>query len=72
MTLFDFIKELDKLCNFQSIERDGKASNSEIKRWIQNGAIVVNGNKPRDPFIEIEFPITSMILFPKGRRTTLW
>ncbi len=53
-----------------SRERDGWASNSEKKRWLQNGALLLNGERVAwdEP---LDFPIFSAVLFPKGKRITL-
>lgn len=70
MTCWDFLKELNTCCHFMSIERPGKASNSELKRWLQNKAVEINGLRPKFDD-EVDFPITQMVLFPKKNRTTL-
>ncbi len=61
-----FLMSLHRICHFQSRERGGEASNSELRRWILNGAVVVNGEKlkPDEP---MDFPIISFVLFPKKR-----
>ena len=63
---------LNKICHFQTREgkRVGPVSNSELRRWIQNGAIEINGEKVQVNE-EIDFPINSVILFPKNK-ITLW
>ena len=71
MTYWDFLKEINKTCQFMSRERTGKASNSEIKRWLQNKSIIVNGDRPNFDD-EVIFPIESMVLFPKKNRVTLF
>lgn len=65
---WDFMKELHQQCRFMSRERPGRASNSELKRWLQNGAVVANGEKLNwdEP---MDFPVHSFILFPKNRVT---
>lgn len=51
-----------------SVERQGPATNSERRRWLQNKAVVVNGSAlgPDDPMP----PVESLVFFPKGRRRT--
>lgn len=72
-TAFQAIQSFHSICQFSSIETKGeKASNSELKRWLNQGAIQVNG-KPigaNDPW---PYDIRSMIMFPKSpkRRCTL-
>lgn len=57
---------------FQSTEREGLVSNSEMRRWIDSGAIRINGLsfKSQD---EMPVDILSVVLFPKAkRRSTIW
>ena len=59
--------------HWQSIEGCKKASNSELKRWLENKAVIVNG----EPLIwdeEMDFHIFSVVLFPNSelRRCTLF
>lgn len=47
------------------------ATNSELRRWLNDGAIEINGKRPKADDI-IKFPITSLVFFPKSnsnRRT---
>lgn len=47
------------------------ASNSEVRRWCNAGSVLINS----EPVVwdeEIDFPIISIVLFPKGKRVTLW
>jgi len=70
-TLLDYMIWLNNLMEFHSIEfPDRKASGSELRRWIKNGAIEINGACPRDFDHALEHPITSLVLFPKGKRRT--
>lgn len=68
MTAWHWLTELHQVCRFQTREgkKTGKASTSELKRWLQNGAVVVNGEK----LIwneEMNFPINSVVLFPTSK-----
>jgi hypothetical protein len=67
MNAWMFLRNLHEVCHFQSREgkKVGKASTSELKRWIQNGALVINNEKVTVDE-EIDFPITSVVLFPKN------
>ena len=54
-----------------SRERLGLASRSELRRWFDAGNVRLNGeivawNEPMD------FPLFSVVLFPHGKRVTLW
>ena len=44
MNAWMFLRSLHEICHFQTREgkKVGKASNSELKRWIQNGALKIN------------------------------
>lgn len=52
-----------------SVERTGKATNSEKRRWLQNKAVIINGERP-GPDDSITYPITELVFFPKGKRKT--
>lgn len=65
MNAWMFLRELNEVCSFQSKEkRVGQATNSELKRWIQNKSLVINGEAV-DWDEEIDFHIFSVVLFPK-------
>jgi len=44
-------------------------SNSEIKRLIQQGGVLINGERCTDQE-EIDFPVFSVVFFPKAKRRT--
>ena len=46
-----------------------RPSNAELRRWLKDGAIVIN-NKKVKANDEIKYPITELILFPEGKRKT--
>ena len=55
----------------QEGEMRGKPSNSELRRWLKNGAVIVNGQRPK-PGDTIEWPITELVFFPSGiQKTTI-
>lgn len=64
MTAWDWLKDLHTVCHFQSRERTGEASNSELKRWIQNKALKINAETV-EWNEELDFPLISVILFPR-------
>lgn len=47
-------------------------SNAELRRWIQNGSVLINQEKAAWDE-EIDFPILSLVFFPKSekRKTTV-
>ena len=68
MTAWEYLRHLPYLW---SRERFGYASNAEKKRWIQQGALLFNGEK-MEWNEEIDFPIGTIVLFPNGKnRITL-
>lgn len=71
-TAWNFLKELHSVMHFQSREgaKRDKASSSELKRWIQNKAFIINGETVT-PEELIDFPVFSVVLFPKNK-VTIW
>lgn len=75
MSALDFLKQFPYL-PLGKIGKDGRfplrPSNSEMFRWLKEGAVIINGKTP-GPNDEIEYPITQLIFFPssKKRRTVL-
>lgn len=47
-------------------------SKSEIKRWLNQSSVLINGAKPKAED-DVEFPITELVFFPKSKtkRTTV-
>jgi len=73
LTAHLLLKNLHEVCCFTSVEAPPEqASNSELRRWIEQGAVLVNGERIT-PSEMMDFPIISFVLFPKSekRRTTL-
>lgn len=74
MKAIDYLISLPREWLPRSTERGktGLASKSEIKRWLLNKAVIINGKTPL-PQDEISFPIRELIFFPKGnKRTTIY
>jgi hypothetical protein len=71
-TAWEWLRALHVLCAFQTREgaRVGRASNSELRRWIENGAVIVNGERV-SPTELMDFPVSSVVLFPKRPVTLL-
>lgn len=72
MNFWQWLRSLHEICHFQTREgkKVGTASNSELKRWIQNKALVVNGEVVQWDEL-VDFPFTSVVLFPKKPITLL-
>ena len=72
MSFWQFLRNLHEICHFQTREgkKVGHASSSELKRWIMNKALIVNGESVNwdEP---VDFPLTSVILFTKHKITLL-
>lgn len=66
-TALSTLLSLHEVCHFQTKEgrKVGRASNSEIRRWIQNKAVLFNGESV-ELNEEIDFPVFSLVLFPKN------
>lgn len=76
-TAFEFLTRIHRFRHtderpqgFWSREVKGVASNSEVRRWLENSAIRFNG-KPLKPKDMLDFPLHSVVLFPKAQRITL-
>lgn len=53
-----------------SKERQGKASNSELQRWLKNKVVRFNGDT-LTPTCEVDFPVNKLTLFTKAKRITI-
>lgn len=72
MTAWEFLRLLHKDCCFQTREgkKVGRASTSELKRWFNNKAVIIDGVAARWDQ-EMVFPVQSFVLFPNNP-VTLW
>jgi hypothetical protein len=66
------VNAVDFLAQFRlwSRERMAFASKSELRRWLKAGNVICNG-KTLAENAEVDFPVESLIIFPKGKRITL-
>lgn len=73
MTAFEFLKTVRDFCKLHTMEGNkcGVVSNSELKRWFINKAVIINGKAVTDFNTEVNFPIDSLTLFPK-HPISLW
>jgi hypothetical protein len=70
-TALEYIMRLHTLgTGFWSKELKGPASNGEVRRWLENSAVRFNG-KPLKPKDRLDFPLYSVVMFPKANRITL-
>lgn len=68
MNCFEYLLSLHEVCCFQTIEgqKYGPASKSELRRWLKNSVLHLNGKAVKDTD-ELPVPIHSVVLFPKNR-----
>ena len=73
VTVEDGFRALEYLAMYKpfSKERIAEASKSELRRWFDQGGVQINGASVK--WDEAVFPsdVSSLILFPKGKRVTL-
>lgn len=50
-------------------DHKGVASNSDIRRILNNHGVVINGQRPTEKD-EIEFPVVQLVFFPNGNTVT--
>ena len=69
ITAFEYLKVLQNhaKCLPRSKEKNGQASNSEIRRWLEKGSVRIN-EKAVQPNDVLEFPIKQLIFF-KGSKS---
>lgn len=69
-TAWTFLIRLSQMHGgFHSKEGDktSKVSNSELKRWLMNSAVMINGEHVKWDEL-IDFPVFSIVLFPKNEK----
>lgn len=71
-TGLSYMLSLHEVCVFQTREgaRVGPASNSEMRRWLKNGVLRINGKTIAWDEV-IDYPIQSVTLFSKKNKVTL-
>jgi len=75
MTAIEFLKEFPflptVLVRGEGKTLYGRPSNSELKRWLINGSVIINGVKPK-PSDNVAYPIKEFVFFPDSKhRVTL-
>lgn len=71
MTALEYMLHLHKDCAFWDYAEGRPASNGAIRRMLDNKAVEINGRRMA-PHDQVDFPIASLVLYPKStRRTTL-
>ena len=69
MTAIEYLKSLENLPIRQG-QKGSKASNSELYRWLKEGSVIINGQKPK-PNDAISFPVWQLVFFSKGNKVTM-
>lgn len=72
VTAYEFILSMRPAIPFTTGGHRVPASNSEVRRWLEQSAVLINGVKPK-PKDVIQFPVTQLVFFPKNpnSRTTV-
>lgn len=72
MTPFEYLKNLHETCVFQTREgaKTGVASNGELRRWLKNQVLSINGFKITENEV-IDYPILRVTLFTKLKTITI-
>jgi hypothetical protein len=72
MTAFEYLKYL-KANGIMPGSKEGSMlglpSNSEMRRWLAKGSVLINSMKPQ-PNDEVEFPIAQLIFFNGSKSQT--
>lgn len=61
MNSWQFMISLHSVCHLQSREKSGRASNSELRRWLNAGAVRANA-EPLAWDEPMDFPIISFVV----------
>jgi hypothetical protein len=71
MNVLQYILSLKPAVPMSNEKPCSHASNSEVRRWINDGSVLINYYR-WTPEEELDCPVVSLVFFPKGkRRTTL-
>lgn len=73
MSALEYLKEFQPWLHSTEGDKLHRPSNSELRRWMSKGSVVINGVKVL-PGDAVTFPIREFILFsdsPRGRRTII-
>lgn len=66
---FQILLELNQFpWSVQSTD-NGKPSKREIRQWLEQGAVRINGTFPK-PETSVNFPIVDLVFFPGAKRQT--
>lgn len=67
LTALQFLIRLNELATFWNTEQNCKASNSALRRWIEQGGVLFNREK-MEPNELLDFSLFSLVLFPKSEK----
>lgn len=72
MNMLTFLNSLRPAIPYSAEKPNTICSNSELRRWMANGSVLVNSEKVvwDEP---VDFPVFSIVFFPKSdkRKTTI-
>ena len=72
ITVLEFIWSLQHLPMLLNGNKPKPASKSDVRRWLESSSVLLNGAKPK-PNDAVQFPVESLVFFPKSQnRTTLF
>ena len=69
MNVLTFLNELRPALPMSVEKPCTQATNSELRRWIKDGAVLFNGERVVWDE-EVDFPLISLVFFPSGKRRT--
>jgi hypothetical protein len=69
MMALDYMMMLNEMVGgfYATGQANTKASKSEIRRWLQQSSVMIDGVKLTSEKTIINFPIKSLVLFPKSK-----
>jgi hypothetical protein len=67
LTALQYMTRINAMGPFWNYDENKPASNSALRRWLEQGAILFNSERIM-PLDLIDFPIYSLVMFPKGKR----
>lgn len=72
MTALEFLNTLRPAIPMSAEKPCIEMSNGELRRQMKQGAVLINGERVVD-CTQVQFPVTSLVFFPKSerRRTTI-
>lgn len=70
MNQLEFLLSLEHAVPFSTEKPCTRPTNSELRRWLDQGSVQINGVRSKNWRDPMEFPCTSLVFFPKAKRRT--